>query len=86
MNEEILKIIVDQKRDIENLNNYVDAGFKLVCDRGKKDRKSINFLSFCAGFMAFKLFQQNLRIKRLEKQMEESKNNIINDPVENEEE
>lgn len=71
MNEESLNIIVSQKREIDNLRDYVDAGFKVICGWGKKDHKSINFLSFCFGVMAFAVCRQNRKIKKLEMQINE---------------
>lgn len=88
MNEESLSIIVSQKREIESLHEYVDAGFKVICDWGKKDHKSIKFLSFCFGVMAYTVYRQNVRLKKLEKQIEEmTKEELVenmeeNDPVE----
>lgn len=71
MNEESLSIIVNQKRDIENLHEYVDAGFKVICDWGRQDHKSIKILSFCFGVMVFALHRQNKRIKKLEMKVNE---------------
>ena len=70
MNEEMLKIIVNQKRDIDGLHDYVDAGFKVICDWGKKDRKDIRFISFCVGVMFFVVYKQSSKINKLEKRIE----------------
>lgn len=68
MNEESFKIIANQKRDIDYLNNYVGAWFKTICDWEQKKRTDITFLSVCVGFMGFMLYRQNKRIQKLEKQ------------------
>ena len=88
MNEESLSIIVSQKRELENLHEYIDAGFKIICDWGKKDQKRIKFLSFCFGVMAYTVYRQGVRLKKLEKQIEEmTKEELVEnmedtDPVE----
>lgn len=69
MDEESLKIIVNQKREIDNLHEYFDAGFKVICDWGRKDHKNINFLSFCVGVMFYVICHQNSRINKLEKKI-----------------
>lgn len=89
MNEDTLNIIVCQKRDIEKLNEYVDAGFKVICDWGKKDHKSINILSFTVGVLIFSVIHQNSKIKKLEKKIDKlcKDNQVVeiekdNDPLE----
>ncbi len=79
MNEESFKIIANQKRDIEFLNDYVDTGFKIIYDLGKTNHKNITILSICVGFVVFTLYRQNKRIRKLEKQI---KNDIVEDKLE----
>ena len=79
MNEESFKIIANQKRDIEFLNDYVDTGFKIMYESGKANHKNIMFLSFCMGFVGFVLYRQNKKIRKLEKQI---KNDIVEDKLE----
>lgn len=83
MNEETLSIIVNQKRDIEKLEDYVNSGFKIICDWGKKDHRSIVFLSLCFGVMTVVVHGHNVRIKKLEKQIKELTNKEIDNKVNN---
>ena len=73
MNEESFNIIANQKRSIDNLQDYVDAGFKICFERSKKNKRSINFVGFCVGFMTVVLYEQNKRIKKLEQSLENNK-------------
>lgn len=74
MNEENLKIIVSQKRDIENLRDYVDAGFKVICDWGKRDHEKIKLLRICVGILFVAVYRQSVKIKKLESKINENVN------------
>ena len=71
MNEENLSIIISQKRDIIKLEEYVDAGFKYICECGKRDHRKITFTGIGVGIMAIVLYEHRLKIKKLEKRVKE---------------
>jgi len=90
MNEESLKIIVSQKRENDDLHDYVDAGFRVICDWGKQDHKKINTLTVCVGVMFGIMFasvrHQNRKIRKLENKINELTKGEVketdNDPLE----
>ena len=88
MKEEKFTIIVSPKRDADSLGKYVDSGFKTICDWEKRDHRDIKFLSFCFGVMIFVVWNQGIKLKKLEKQIKELKKEepveVItnNDPLE----